>query len=1021
MGSDKLADNMKKLLIYIPPFIEQDRPNLNNHWVILTSQLLSELLKVYEITVVMGEGQKYFLADKYPDFSKIRLCVIKDRDLGTDVNAYNQIYALYQNSLSDNETIILQTAMQNAVGMDYCPDFVLFYMNPISFLKELYPSAKYVGCEAGGLFQSPFPRSWYFDVLGDKSCSYLLNYADNIRSLTASKEQNDFVEEIRKEYFSKINLQIDNAFDLYKDVLTQFKHNVLLPLQVSNIYSFDLTCQFKSQFHYLKYVLDNISPGIGVVVTEHPYFPQMNKQWIEYFTCRYKNFIYIPITQEYFKCSEALLRYCDAVINVSSTVGFLALWWKKALVSLGNNYFSVFSDYSGLSGLPEFLAHPCLLDKNAILYHLINHYWVLDDVLNRNAYLPKLLARLENGTVDFEFYSGLTNAEENKKYILEAIRKTVVQSTKIPEECFGNWPLMPLIVNTLYNHAKGKEMLPEEKTELLNAIQNVQNQLSILDYKIDYINHKIVKLEKKSFTHRIHRWMKKIIRVVVTTKVKDAKLKLHILGIKMTFNLKKISLRNKFAFLSYSYTGFTWFEDELNTKKYFTVNLGDNIQAYAVKQLYEKLGLKKIKSIDRDTLSNYKGEKINLLTNAVFSSKEFPNNKKINPIFLGFNTPDETAIVQNKEFLMNYVPIGCRDCYTAGLLKRYGIPAYVTGCYSLTLPKRSPCATQNKVFFVGVSEELKKYIPSHLLKNAEFIVQRDETYHFPLTTEDMHDKNIKAQKLLQRYRDEACLVVTPLLHCASPCLAMGIPVILARDEYDNRFSAIKKLTPLYLRADYDKINWNPEVVDLEELKSNMIIHAKKLIINNKFDKKSYEFLTKTYLRSPDKFIHNTWTKEMEYSEIMERRAAKIVSLIDLSTAQKVMDCGCGKQTLAKYLPQHSKYIPVDQYNHIDSTIIKDFNAGEFLFEKVDVVFCLGIFEYIYDLPAFITKIAQITDCIAASYIFYGDRDKPEYVVNKYTEDELWTIFTNAGFKLEQFVPEDKELQIGRNSLFIMRK
>ena len=52
---------MKNFLIYIPPFIEQDRPNLNNHWVILTLELLPQIIEKYNVTVVMGETQYKFL------------------------------------------------------------------------------------------------------------------------------------------------------------------------------------------------------------------------------------------------------------------------------------------------------------------------------------------------------------------------------------------------------------------------------------------------------------------------------------------------------------------------------------------------------------------------------------------------------------------------------------------------------------------------------------------------------------------------------------------------------------------------------------------------------------------------------------------------------------------------------------------------------------------------------------------------------------------------------------------------
>ena len=134
-----------------------------------------------------------------------------------------------------------------------------------------------------------------------------------------------------------------------------------------------------------------------------------------------------------------------------------------------------------------------------------------------------------------------------------------------------------------------------------------------------------------------------------------------------------------------------------------------------------------------------------------------------------------------------------------------------------------------------------------------------------------------------------------------------------------------------------------------------------------------------------------------------------------------MDLGCGKQTLKNYLPKTIKYIPVDQHNHIATTIIKDFNKGEFLYEKVDAVFCLGLFEYIYDLPAFVKKIASVTNIIIGSYIFYGDRPKPEYVVNKYTEDEFWKIFEQEGFRVVKYIPENEKYGIGKNSLYLLKK
>ena len=166
----------------------------------------------------------------------------------------------------------------------------------------------------------------------------------------------------------------------------------------------------------------------------------------------------------------------------------------------------------------------------------------------------------------------------------------------------------------------------------------------------------------------------------------------------------------------------------------------------------------------------------------------------------------------------------------------------------ITLPKRKTEPKKPKVFFVGVSEELKKHIPAEILQNAEFIVQREQVEEYPLSREKMAEEEIKAAKLLERYKKEATLVVSPLLHCITPCIGMGIPVILARDYYNDRFSSVCKLTKLYLKEDYDKIDWHPKAIDVENLKRYMIALAEDKIINN--------VINKEYLDKIESFYNN---------------------------------------------------------------------------------------------------------------------------------------------------------------------
>lgn len=67
---------------------------------------------------------------------------------------------------------------------------------------------------------------------------------------------------------------------------------------------------------------------------------------------------------------------------------------------------------------------------------------------------------------------------------------------------------------------------------------------------------------------------------------------------------------------------------------------------------------------------------------------------------------------------------------------------------------------------------------------------------------------------MQRYAEEASLVLTPLLHVASPCAAMNVPVVLCRWENDTRFGMMESLMPIYLPDRLHEIDWSPRPPDV---------------------------------------------------------------------------------------------------------------------------------------------------------------------------------------------------------------
>ncbi|MBP3285044.1 MAG: polysaccharide pyruvyl transferase family protein [Clostridia bacterium] len=268
-------------------------------------------------------------------------------------------------------------------------------------------------------------------------------------------------------------------------------------------------------------------------------------------------------------------------------------------------------------------------------------------------------------------------------------------------------------------------------------------------------------------------------------------------------------------------------------------NIGDYLQFLTIKFLLDRLGVSKedICEISMPELLEYDGEELILPLNySIFDEHFMKDGKfalpaKITPVFLactlqtfGLNGEKLLEDKDNVAYLKRFEPIGCRDEYTKDVLTRFGILSYLTGCLTATLPLRTTNKAK-KVFFVDAPYLLKKHIPSELLKDCEFMTQQ---YYFSSDYFSSPKKIFEfVKKQYERYAEEGALMVTSRLHVASPCMAMGIPVILAKDKIDYRFAWLDKYIPLYSYEEYDKIDWNPASIDYEAEKELLILVALK--------------------------------------------------------------------------------------------------------------------------------------------------------------------------------------------------
>lgn len=286
--------------------------------------------------------------------------------------------------------------------------------------------------------------------------------------------------------------------------------------------------------------------------------------------------------------------------------------------------------------------------------------------------------------------------------------------------------------------------------------------------------------------------------------------------------------------------------DAFVDSKEIYANLGDSIQALAMDSIYEQIGieLEDIEYIKRDYASEYYGERVVVPFYSEFSignifdrlsmSKDIEAKMLLCAVFYHTFFELEKRYPNCYDWTKSMEPVSARDEVTADYLNKNGIDSYLTGCFTICFPKRKVAPSKNKVFFVDIPKNLEPFIPERLKENCEYITHAVRINEYPISLEEnMRLENI-SKSILAKYRDEASLVVTSRLHAAIPCVAMGVPVVFASTNVDFRFSWVEKLFHPYQFEEYPLIDWNPQPIDVEAVKSHFITMIKNSLLDKPY-------------------------------------------------------------------------------------------------------------------------------------------------------------------------------------------
>jgi hypothetical protein len=257
-------------------------------------------------------------------------------------------------------------------------------------------------------------------------------------------------------------------------------------------------------------------------------------------------------------------------------------------------------------------------------------------------------------------------------------------------------------------------------------------------------------------------------------------------------------------------------------------NVGDDIQSIAAAARLPKVDL----YVDREKLDTVAGPSpVCLIMNAWFMhSNRWPPSRFLRPIFVGFHVAPKSRdlIASHAPYLKRYEPIGTRDRGTAEFLSSLGIKAEVTYCLSLTFPTRVNKPAHGKVIIVDANAI---QVPRSLRRRAVRL-----THAIPGPGVQDATKLQCARELIEFYRCNASLVITTRLHCALPCVAMGIPVVFFSNPRDYRMSIFSEIggtihdAILHKRGmvggtigkAFDSIDWSLTPLDISPIKARLV-------------------------------------------------------------------------------------------------------------------------------------------------------------------------------------------------------
>lgn len=317
-----------------------------------------------------------------------------------------------------------------------------------------------------------------------------------------------------------------------------------------------------------------------------------------------------------------------------------------------------------------------------------------------------------------------------------------------------------------------------------------------------------------------------------------------------------------------------------------TTNLGDDIQSYSIKKLLPKVDY----FIEREKLNEFisnDNEVVKTIIGGWYNHDKFsfPPSPFINPFFISIHLTDELTNQKPCYFtnyflnyLKKYEPIGLRDDVVKKYLDESGIENYFSGCTTLTLEKFKNVKKTDNICLVDLDYFTTANIKSKFKNVITVTHYVDKDY----TSMSYDERFNYVENVLKTYQSSK-MVITTRLHCALPCLALGVPVLLVYDgtniDISNRLSKYTKMVNYVSKEEFQK-SYESILKNIKD-NPNEFVKYKKIILNN-----VKEFLNKPVKK--DKNLNNKLYNEyfIKQKENFEKIFVEKINFITLVSNER---------------------------------------------------------------------------------------------------------------------------------------